>query len=103
MPTQSLPRNPSFENLQKQAKTLHKAVARDEAAAVGLAREFYPRFEEGKPFSLTAAQLVIARQYGFSTWPALKKRIEMIHRFSRSPHDSRPVAGTDGPSRADAS
>ncbi len=86
MPTQSLPRDPSLENLKKQAKTLLGDFAKGEADALALVREFYPNDEAPGGFKLSDAQLVIARRYGFASWPKLKERVEVVGRYSRSPH-----------------
>jgi hypothetical protein len=86
MPTQSLPRDPSLENLKKQAKTLHKKVSDGDNASLQLALEFCRDFLMRGKFSLTDAQLVIARQYGFASWAKLKERVEVVERYSRSPH-----------------
>lgn len=97
MPTQSLPRDPSLENLKKQAKTLHKNVAGGDADALRLAEEFFPGGVTGG-FGLTDAQLVIARQYGFASWAKLKERVEIVERYSRSPHvePDKALVGLEG-------
>lgn len=71
MPT--LPDQPSLENLKKQAKRLHKAASAGDTAA--LAR-VGPYFGDPSAISLQQAQLVIARDYGFSSWTRLKQHIE---------------------------
>ncbi len=40
----------------------------------------------------TDAQLVVARQFGFSSWPKLKAHLELVARYARSPHHE-PVGG----------
>jgi hypothetical protein len=35
---------------------------------------------------------VIARQFGFSSWPKLKAHLELVARYARSPHEQ-PVGG----------
>src|SRR5262245_34773536 len=69
MPVQSLPSNPSFENLRKQAKSLRQAVQKNEPGALAQVREFHPHPDEvNNKFALRDAQLVIARSYAFTSW-----------------------------------
>src|SRR5215469_10479928 len=86
MPIQPLPDSPSFENLRKQAKSLLKAARAGDSDAVALVREFHPR-PEGKStrISLSDAQLVIARSYGFSSWIRLKQHLDFLDRLSLLP------------------
>ena len=73
MPARPLSENPSFENLKKQSKRLHKGVRAGDAASVAQVREFHPRAAAALAgFSLADAQLVTARGYGFPSWPRLK-------------------------------
>ena len=77
--TQSLPENPSLENLKKQAKTLRKAWSAGDAgviARIHAARPQYlglsiDRIRAIKP-RLADCQLVLARESGFDSWPQLK-------------------------------
>ena len=86
MPVQSLPSNPSFENLRKQAKTLRRAVQVREPAALAQVREFHPHpTEVSKAFPLGDAQLVVARGYGFSSWAKLKQQLKAISEYSWAP------------------
>ena len=85
MPTQPLPNNPSLENLRKQAKSLRKAVQANAADALARVREFHPRSDEAfKNFSLSSAQLVIARSHGFASWSKLKQHLEVVDEYSWS-------------------
>jgi Ankyrin repeats (many copies) len=100
MPTQHLPNNPSLENLRKQAKTLRKAVHANDAGALGRVREFHPRANEAiKDFSLSSAQLVIARLYGFGSWPKLKQHLEVVDKYSWSAPE--PTVADDSQTIAD--
>ncbi len=58
-----LPDQPSLEQLRKQAKDLRRA--------------------EG--IGLSAAQLAVARRYGFASWTRLKQHVEFVTRYSRFP------------------
>src|SRR6266568_4669140 len=79
----SLPSRPNLEQLKHQAKDLlkfHKS-----AEALKRIRDFHPRWSQATEseiragrFSLSDAQLVIAREYGFATWPKLKQHVDSI-------------------------
>ncbi len=82
--SRELPPNPNLEFDKKQAKALLKAYRAGDAAAVERVRASHPRLQNvpdssipGDDFKLSDAQLVIAREYGFSSWPRLKHEIEM--------------------------
>src|SRR6478752_6927719 len=84
MPRRSLPSNPSLDHLKYQAKDLLSALNKGNAEALARAREFHPKFSRGSDdeihalkFSLTDAQLVISREYGFSSWSKLKHHVEV--------------------------
>lgn len=73
-----LPPRPSLEQLKKQAKNLHRAHQQAEPGAVQRIREHLPRLSQAAEseipqaeFSLQDAQLVLAREYGFQSWPKL--------------------------------
>jgi len=92
MPTRPLPNDPSLEHLRKEAKRLRGAVRARDAAAIAQAREFHPRAAEViAQFSLTDAQLTIARSYGFASWPKLKAHLTAIEPFAW--HTPPPQAG----------
>lgn len=98
MPTQTLPENPSLENLRKQAKTFLKQVRTGDPEALALAHEFHPRVDEALvDFALNDAQLVIARSYDFTSWTTLKQNVNAIEYAWRPPRvdpkdDPRPAA-----------
>ncbi|HWZ89942.1 MAG TPA: hypothetical protein VNW92_13865, partial [Polyangiaceae bacterium] len=72
-----LPEKPSLENLKKQARTLRNAVRAGAAEAEARVRHFHPRAGvlERARFSLSDAQLVVAREYGFDSWPKLSAHV----------------------------
>ena len=73
-PTRRLPQQPSLEQLRKQSKDL----LHDFHAGVAVAIAEVNRFER-KPstaFALSDAQRVIARAYGFASWPKLKAFVD---------------------------
>jgi hypothetical protein len=61
-----LPDRPDTDQLRRQARELHRAAADGDARALGRLRQV-----SGK-VTLSAAQLAIARDYGFPSWPRLK-------------------------------
>lgn len=65
-----LPDRPDTDQLRRQARELHRAALGGDASALGRLREV-----AGK-VSLSAAQLAIARDHGFSSWPRLKAEAE---------------------------
>jgi ankyrin repeat protein len=62
-----LPDHPNLDHLRRQAKALRDAARAGDPAA--LARV-------AMPVTLSAAQLVIAREYGFASWPRLKAEVD---------------------------
>jgi ankyrin repeat protein/ketosteroid isomerase-like protein len=99
VPPRGLPGNANLEQLRKGAKSFQRAVRAGDLGAADIVREFHPRLSDaqaGSPelegFTRTDAQLVIARQFGFSSWPRLKAHLELVARYARSPHEQ-PVGG----------
>ncbi len=84
MSIKSLPSNPSLEHLKYQARDLLNALNQGNAEAVARAKEFHPRFVlvsddeiRASKLSLSDAYLVVAREYGFESWPKLKHHVEV--------------------------
>ncbi|WP_062355373.1 ankyrin repeat domain-containing protein [Herbidospora yilanensis] len=88
MAVRPLPDNPRIDWLRKQAKTLLRQV--DAGRSEELVAEFHPR--PPRTFTLSDAQLVVARMYGFASWPRLRHHLDTIARHSRSPHLVEPAA-----------
>ena len=90
----SLPANPSLEQLRKKAKELRDRVRTGHPKFTGLVRELHPRLPAGgtEPdwtrFTLSDAQLVIARMYGFANWRRLREHLDVVASYSRSPQRS---------------
>jgi hypothetical protein len=83
MPTKHLPPAPNLQHLKHQAKDLLQQHDLRESSCAQRLREFHPRFgnasdEEifSRELTLSDAQLAIAREYGFASWPRLKRHIE---------------------------
>jgi hypothetical protein len=90
MPT--LPPRPDFDQLRHQAKDLLKAHRSRDPEAIGRIQASHPRFA-GAPaeavraarLTLSGAQLVIAREYGFASWPKLKAHVESVRAQAADP------------------
>jgi len=83
MPVKPLPADPDLTHLKNQAKDLMHARHRHSPDAAQRIREFHPRFRAAADedifhaaFRLADAQLTIARERGFASWPRLKARVE---------------------------
>ncbi len=83
MTVKPLPQNPSLEHLKHQAKDLLKEHAARTPDVAQRIREFHPRFSKASDaeifqahLKLSDAQLTIARESGFPSWPRTKRRIE---------------------------
>jgi ankyrin repeat protein len=70
----SLPERPDLGQLRRQAKELRDGFRRGDAAAVERFGRHHPGALQGVA-SLASAQLVIARELGFASWPKLKAAI----------------------------
>src|SRR5579863_4930998 len=66
----TLPAHPSLDQLRHQAKDLLRAARSGDAAAAAQVAAV------SDPPTLSAAQLVVAREYGFPSWPALKAEVQ---------------------------
>ena len=71
----SLPARPNLDQLRTQAKDLLKQYRAGEPAAVDRVHEFRSGMR-AEALRLHEAQLVIAREYGFASWPKLKEHVE---------------------------
>jgi len=70
-----LPERPDLDQLRRRAKELRDAARRDDSGA----SERFVRHHGSAPtgaVTLAAAQLVIARELGFASWPRLKAAVE---------------------------
>ncbi|RXH55347.1 ankyrin repeat domain-containing protein [Granulicella sibirica] len=73
MPIRELPARPDLEHLKKQARDLLRGVHASEPEALGR----FAAFSVGSTLKLADALHVVAREYGFHTWAALKLHVEM--------------------------
>lgn len=68
-----LPARPSLEQLRKQAKDLLKGIRDRDASALARVRSVVPGVPD-EP-ALADAQFILAREYGFESWPALARHV----------------------------
>ena len=74
-PTRTLAAQPDLDQLRRQAKELLAAFVAGNAEASAEVHTHY-RDARAATFALHDAQLVIARAYGFDSWPALKAHVD---------------------------
>ncbi|HEY6746541.1 MAG TPA: ankyrin repeat domain-containing protein [Mycobacteriales bacterium] len=106
-----LPNDPSPEHFRRLARRLHREVRAGRPDAVALARRY--AFDPDR-FALSAAQLVVAREAGFPSWPRLRAFLDSTGPLRRDPDTTPPAAdptdefcrlaclaygGDDGPDR----
>jgi ankyrin repeat protein len=84
-PTRRLPEQPSLEQLRKQAKELLEDYRAGVPAAIAEVHQFEQN-PDGARFALNDAQRVLARAYGFASWPKLKAFVDgaNIARFAEA-------------------
>ncbi len=82
LPTRRMRAQPDLEQLKRQAKQLFAALKAGDSAAVAIVNAHYDS-AQAATFALHDAQLVIARSYGFASWPKLKAYVDgaTIKRF----------------------
>src|SRR5262249_45509379 len=77
VPTRVMREHPDLDQLKRQAKELLEAFrAGDPAAAAEIAAHFEGADDE--TFALHDAQFVLARAYGFQSWPKLKAYVDGV-------------------------
>ena len=75
----TLPGRPSLDQLRRQARELHRAAADGDEDSARRVRAVSPRF------TLSAAQLAIAREYGFASWPKLRAEVVRLRAAADDP------------------
>jgi ankyrin repeat protein len=76
-PTRAMRENPDLDQLKRQAKELLEAYRESSPEAVAEV-EAYHRTATRETFALHDAQFVLARSYGFESWPKLKAAIDGV-------------------------
>jgi hypothetical protein len=77
LPTRVMREHPDLDQLKRQAKKLLEAFAAGTPDAVAEVNAHY-READAANFALHHAQLVLARAYGFDSWPKLKAYVEGV-------------------------
>jgi hypothetical protein len=89
----SLPPNPSLEQLRKKAKEFRDLVRTGNPKFTKAVSELHPNppaaDADWTRFTLSDAQLVIARMHGFASWRRLRAYLDMLARYGRSPQRAR--------------
>lgn len=97
MSDRELPARPNLEHYKKQAKDLAKDCTTGIPDAIARVKRHHPRFhklseKEIREAQLTDAQLVIAREHGFESWPRFVKYLDMVNLISSVASLEDPVA-----------
>src|SRR5262249_21395110 len=98
-----LPSRPDLDQLKHQARDLLNAQRAGDEDALRRIRKSHPRLSQASEadvrsarFTLSGAQLVIAREYGSASWPRLQEHVE-----SAGPASSDPVEALKQALRSD--
>jgi ankyrin repeat protein len=83
MSIRTLPGRPSLQLDKKQAKRLLRAAREGDSAALARLASGHPRFTDAQSIDasklkLADTELVIAREYGFASWPRYKHFVEAL-------------------------
>jgi hypothetical protein len=77
LPTRQLPAHPDLAQLKRQARELLKAFLAGEESAAADVHRFYTDADRSS-FKLHDALLVLARSYGYESWPKLKAYVDGV-------------------------
>jgi hypothetical protein len=84
-----LPDNPDLGQLRTRARELQRAVGAGDPDALALVAEHHPAGVPAPPdrprLRLSTAQLVVARDHGFPSWPRLVRYVERVNALTRNP------------------
>ncbi|GGM59362.1 ankyrin repeat domain-containing protein [Dactylosporangium sucinum] len=71
---------PDLSALRRSARSLQRAVRAGDPAAIDRVAARHPAGPPAEParFALTAAQLVVAREQGFASWPRLRRYLDTV-------------------------
>jgi ankyrin repeat protein len=95
MATAALPQDPDLGQLRNRARELQRAVRQGEPRALARVTRWHPDPSAAERFPLTAAQLVLAREHGFTSWARLRRYVEIVTARAWSPGpppDGEPLA-----------
>ena len=88
MATIPLPERPDVTQLRNLARELQRKVRAGDPTALTLVREHFPKVAALQQFPLSAAQLVLARRYGFPSWARLQRHVKTLNERSWTPGDA---------------
>ena len=94
-----LPNAPSLEYERKQAKALHRQIRAGDADALRRVHSTHPvALRDRRPDELKLAdvQHVIAREYGFASWPRMVEYFEELERHRNAPRYNSSDGDIDG-------
>ncbi|MFV2019382.1 ankyrin repeat domain-containing protein [Micromonospora sp. LOL_023] len=80
MPTLDIPARPDLDSFRRQARSLQRAVRSGDAGAVARLAHHNPGGvpDDLSGLPLATAQLVVAREYGFASWPRLRRYLATV-------------------------
>ena len=90
MAVASLPQDPDLDQLRNQARELQRAVRRGEPAALNRVSRWHPGPPPADQFPLTAAQLILARQHGFTSWARMRRYVQIVTARAWTPGEPPP-------------
>lgn len=94
MPERKLPTRPSLEQYKKQAKDLVKDCANAAPEAFARIRQHHPNLQDA--FKLSDAQLIIAREHAFESWPKFAQHVRTLHTEAPGPNEFAGCIRVDG-------
>jgi ankyrin repeat protein len=95
MATAALPQDPDLDQLRNQARDLQRAVRRGEPPALARVSRRHPGPPADGRFPLTAAQLVLARELGFTSWARMRRYVQIVTARTWTP--GQPPADDESP------
>jgi Family of unknown function (DUF5990)/Domain of unknown function (DUF5655) len=90
-----LPDRPNLDQLRRQARELLRAAVGGDASALRRLQSVSQRV------TLSAAQLAIAREYGFASWPRLRAEVERSRQAALAAPPPEPAARPEPPAPAE--
>jgi hypothetical protein len=79
MSVRRLPVHPDLDQLKHQAKDFLRAIRNGDADAIADLERHHPEQIDAATAQLADAQLVLAREYGFESWPKLVHHVEALN------------------------
>ena len=73
-----LPSHASLDHLKHQAKDLLRGLRANDPDAKGRALAHLPRHRRNEAPRLSDAQLIVAREYGYVSWPRMKEHVDLL-------------------------